>query len=97
MHPSNMTANQNLLAVLTLLEKIEPPPPGAHHAITCAQYGSDETGWEYRLALNLRYAKNGTEQTKIFFLEDGDLEKVPGDLVKEVVDILRGEWPEEWL
>jgi hypothetical protein len=64
-----MTASENLLAFLTLLEKIEPPPHGAHHAITCAQYGSDEDGWETRLALALRYARNGTEQTRIFFLD----------------------------
>jgi hypothetical protein len=76
-----------LLNLLKALEHKIPPIPAAgavadaHHAITFSQYGSDEQGWEDRLALHVR-----TQKSITFFLDDGDFEKPIDALVAEIVD-----------
>lgn len=55
---------------LKAIEVELPPPPRCHHAITYAQYGSDETGWEDKLALQL----NIGGKFFCFFLDDYDFE-----------------------
>lgn len=75
---------KRIMEFLKLLESALPPPEGAHHSITFAQYGSDDAGWDDRLALGLR--EGGT--TRIVFLEDGDLERPPSELVTEITQLV---------
>lgn len=71
-----------LIKFLKTLEEVVPPPVECHHAITYAQYGSDEIGWEDRLALRINVA--GDE--RVLFLDTGDLEnEIDWDLVKTLV------------
>jgi hypothetical protein len=62
------TLRAYLIDVLKNLEAAIPPPPNCHHAITYAQYGSDETGWEDRLALQVN--KEGTFHCVFIDAED---------------------------
>jgi len=74
---------QWLMTLLTSLETALPPPAGAHHAITAARYGSEETGWEDRLALHLML--DGERVT--LFLDDDDFAADPAALAAEVVQV----------
>lgn len=75
---------QWLTTLLVKLEEVLPPTPGAHHAITAASYGSDETGWEDQLALHLMIP-NGRVTV---FLEEDDFAKTSESVVTEVVQML---------
>ena len=72
---------QWLMTLLRSLEAELPPPAGAHHAITAARYGSDETGWEDRLALHLML--DGERVT--LFLDDDDFAAAPDTVAADVV------------
>jgi len=74
---------QWLMTLLRALETALPPPAGAHHAITAARYGSDETGWEDRLALHLML--DGERVT--MFLDDDDFAAAPDAVAAEVVRV----------
>jgi hypothetical protein len=74
---------EELLELLRELERRIVPPPGCHHSITRAEYGSDADGWEERLALQVWLPTS----TRIFFLDDRDFEKPVGDLVGEVIEL----------
>ena len=58
-----------LINLLKELELRVPPPPNCHHCITYAQFGSDKTGWEDRLALQV----NRDGKFRCFFLDEDDL------------------------
>jgi hypothetical protein len=63
-----------LINFLKALETAVPPPPHCHHAITYARYGSDEKGWQDRLALQVGVICNCKELIfHCFFLNDEDL------------------------
>lgn len=64
-----MTA-KNLMNWLKAIETAIPPPMHCHHAITYAQFGSDDCGWEDKLALQI----NLDGKFLCFFLEDYDFE-----------------------
>jgi hypothetical protein len=72
---------QFLIDFLKLLERELPPPANCHHGIGYAQFGSDSTGWEDRLALQI----NVGGVFHCFFLDEADFEKTPARLVTEVV------------
>jgi hypothetical protein len=70
-----------LLNFLKSLEAAIPPPPLCHHAITYAQFGSDDTGWQDKLALQI----NCDGVFHCFFLEPDDFEgKSTVDLIAEI-------------
>jgi hypothetical protein len=71
-----------ILQFLKKLEKALPPAPGAHHAITAALYGSDQDGWDERLALHLVFIS----ESVTLFLEDADFSSGPDALVAAIVD-----------
>lgn len=58
-----------LIKLLKELECRVPPPLNCHHCITYAQFGSDKTGWEDRLALQV----NRDGKFRCFFLDKDDL------------------------
>lgn len=71
---------QFLIDFLKALEAELPPPANCHHAITYAQFGNHEAGWEDRLALQLNVEGVFT----CFFLDDKDFNETPEDLAKNV-------------
>lgn len=74
---------------LELLEKRLPPPMCCHHSIHFAQYGSDATGWEPRLALSLHLAQaDGSSTYSTLFLEAQDGKKPASVLVSEIVRLV---------
>lgn len=79
---------EQILEFLKLLEQELPPASGAHHAITFAQYGSDATGWEDVLALQISFGG----LFHCFFLESGDLER-GADLIQQIANSLRVPFP----
>lgn len=80
-----MNVKTFLIETLKLLEVAIPPPPKAHHGISYAKYGSDESGWDDRLALHVN--KSGVFHC--LFFDDEDFEKSPETLVGEIVAILQ--------
>ena len=63
-----------LINFLKTLEGVIPPPPHCHHVITYARYGSDEKGWEDKLALQVGVACDDQEPVfHCFFLDEEDL------------------------
>lgn len=75
---------QFLIDLLKALEAAVPPPALCHHAITYAQYGSDETGWEDRLAIQV----NRGGKFQCLFLDDGDFRIPAAFVVAEIVKVL---------
>ena len=73
-----------IIELLKGLEVAIPPAPTCHHAITFAQYGSDEVGWDDRLALQVGVGG----EFHCLFLDDSDMEKPAGQLICEVVAAL---------
>ena len=69
-----------LIGLLREIENAIPPPTNCHHVLTRAQFGSDEKGWEERLALQV----NQDGKFWCFFLGDADFEKTPKVLAHEV-------------
>lgn len=76
-----MNARQFLVEVLKGLEASVPPDPGCHYAVLFAKYGSDEDGWEDRLAVHMKHA--GKMHT--LFLEEADFQKEPSALISDIV------------
>lgn len=74
---------EKLLRFLMDLEKAVPPPEDGHHALTHARYGSNETGWEDKLALQVN--RNG--ELHCFFLVGKDMEE-PERVISEIVEEL---------
>lgn len=74
-----------LLAFMVALEAAIPPPEKCRHSLSRFSYGSNETGWEDRLALQL----NDGGEFRAYFFEMGDLEKPVDELVREVVELHR--------
>lgn len=70
-----------IMRFLKLLEENIPPPERCHHVITFAQFGSDETGWNDRLALQV----NDQGKFYCFFLDDEDFTLDPEHLVLGVM------------
>lgn len=75
-------AGRPLRETLKALEKVFPPPPGQHHALTFCRYGSDATGWEDKLALRLRGP--GADAVTTFFVEDHELQQPVDELVAAI-------------
>jgi hypothetical protein len=73
-----------LIDVLKQLEAAIPPPQHCHHAITFARYGSDLTGWEDKLALQI----NSGGKFHCFFLDDQDFRTEPARFVESVVHLM---------
>jgi len=69
-----------LISFLKHLEMLAPPPPNCHHCLTFALYGSDVTGWEEKLALQLN--RRGTFLCG--FLEAEDFSHSPEELAEKV-------------
>ena len=80
---------QWLIDMLKRLEFLVPPPPNCHHAITFAQFGSEEDGWQDRLALQV----NRDGKFHCFFLDDEDCHQEPVAIADEVAELLRKEPP----
>jgi hypothetical protein len=76
---------QWLMDFLLGLEAAAPPDRLCHHALLVTRYGSDETGWEKRMSLQMSL---GGGTFRIFFLDPEDFEKSPQSLVSEVVALL---------
>ncbi len=74
-----------LIELLKGIEERVPPPPYCHHALTYAQYGSDQEGWEDRLALQIN--QNGV--FRCVFLDEGDFDKNSYNLVADIVEMLK--------
>ena len=73
--------------VITLLKQMEEaiaPPQHCHHALTYARYGSDESGWVDKLALQVN--QNGSFHC--FFIDEGDDLNPPEDIVAEIVGMI---------
>ena len=80
-----------LINFLKALEAAVPPPPHCHHALTYARYGSEEKGWEDRLALQIAATSSEVTGEPIFyclFLDDDDLCKPVDELIIEIVVVL---------
>jgi len=75
-----MKIKQFLTEVLTGLEVSLPPSKNGHHAITAARYGSDEAGYEDKLALQI----NDNGVFRCLFIEEDDLERTPEQFILEV-------------
>lgn len=80
---------QYLIDLLKCLEAAIPPPANCHHAITFAQFGSDETEWEDRLALQI----NRGGIFHCIFLDDDDLQCFPDYVAAHVVKLLAQDMP----
>ncbi len=77
--------NRNfLIDFFKQLEAAIPPSPNCHHVICYAQYGSDEDGWEDRLAVKI----NQSGEILCFFIESEDEEKSVAELVRSFKDLL---------
>jgi len=74
-----------LIDLLKRLEELIPPPPNCHHAITYAQYGSDEAGWSDRLVLQV----NEGCKFQQFFIGPEEEAKSALDLAEEIAAIQR--------
>ncbi len=75
--------NRRLMEFLRLLESAVPPSDGCHHAIILYKYGSGDK-WEDQLSVCMRIG----EVNKVLFLDDGDLDRPPADLVSDIVRLL---------
>ena len=64
------------ITFLKELERLVPPPANCHHAITYAQYGSDASGWEDKLAVQV----NTSGVFLCIFLDESDCDCGPDDL-----------------
>lgn len=71
---------QFLIEVLTGLEAAIPPPRLCHHSISAAQFGSDEEGWETRLALQI----NDNGVFRCLFITEDDFESTPEHFIAAV-------------
>lgn len=78
---------QWLIDFLKEMERLVPPPRGAHHAVRFGQYGSDETGWDDKLCLQL----NDGGSLSMFFLDAEDFESTPERLAIAVFDLGRAQ------
>ncbi len=86
-----MNIKQFLTEVLTGLEATFPPSKNGHHAITAARYGSDKTGYEAKLALQI----NDNGVFRCLFLEEDDLDRTPEQLISAVKAALAVPFPQE--
>lgn len=73
-----------LISFFKALEARIPPAHGTHHAIHFALYGSDESDWAEKLALQI---SSGT-RFRTIFLDADDLDKPIPQLVEEVASVL---------
>lgn len=62
-----------LIDFLMSLERLVPPPPKCHHVLLHSRYGSESSGWEDKLAVQVNV--NGVFHA--FFLEEKDFESKP--------------------
>ena len=76
---------QKLIMLLKHLEAALPPPLGCHHSIMYSQFGSEETGLEDKLMLQI--LNDGVFISVV--LDDIDFEKTNVDLIAEIVDLLK--------
>lgn len=69
-----------LIDLLKAIEREITPPARCHHALMYTQHGSDETGWEDRLSLQI----NRMGVFHCWFLDPGDFDKTPDQLAAEI-------------
>ena len=80
--PRIILARDYLIQFLKALERLVPPDgEDAHHAITYVRYGSDEEGWEDRLALRPAIKLPGQREA-VFYIDAGDFSKPPAVLAR---------------
>jgi hypothetical protein len=77
--------HQWLLDFLKGLESVIPPPANCHHVITFAQYGSDQDGWEDRLALQV----NVGGKFYCFFFDANDMTQEPRKIIESIGELLK--------
>lgn len=70
-----------LIEFLKQLETALPPPPHCQHSISYARYGSDDQGWDDKLALNI----NDGGMFDVLLFDDDDFSGTPAQLVKAVL------------
>lgn len=73
-----------LITFLKRLEELLPPPANCHHVVTFARYGSNESGWTDKLALQLNHGG----VFRCFFLDDEDFAASPKVLASSIVAAL---------
>jgi hypothetical protein len=71
-----------LLLLLKSLEARIPPGNARHHAMTFAQYGSDETGWSDQLAIHVWVG----DKLQTVFLDESDFNWPPESLAGAIKD-----------
>ena len=76
---------QFLIDMLKRLEFLVPPPAHCHHAITYAQFGSDKTEWQDRLAVQV----NVDGKFLCFFLDDEDFHQEAEAVANEIAELIR--------
>jgi hypothetical protein len=69
-----------LIDFLRVLEQRIQPPRNCHHVITYAQYGSDDEGWNEKLAVQV----NDRGNFYAFFIDDDDFSAPPDALAEEI-------------
>jgi hypothetical protein len=75
---------QALIDLLRAVEKAIPPPKNCHHALVAAKFGSDEVGWQDKLALQV----NRDGRFHAFFLDEEDFAKEPKKLAADILALL---------
>ena len=75
---------QWLIDFLKELERLIPPPEGGHHALTYAQYGSDDEDWTDQLKLTV--FDGGVFRP--FFLDEEDLNRTPKVVATDVLGLV---------
>lgn len=78
-----MKTRQDWIDFFRVLEQYIPPPAGCHHALHFAQYGSDDTEWTDRVAVQV----NDNDTMHVYFLDDQDFEMTGGAVAKGIFDI----------
>jgi hypothetical protein len=81
-----------LMRLFAILEALYPPRLNGHHHLVSVAYGSDEDGWEPKLALTLSMSEFHT-----FFIEPADFDKTPEALADEITGLMvgRGKFPRQ--
>lgn len=73
-----------LLHLLKQLEEKVTPPQGCHHAIMFRKYGSDESGWEDKLVLQMSLSSGLWN----LFLEELDFSRATDVLIADITKLL---------
>ncbi len=79
-----------------LAEELPANRDGIRHSICLKQYGSEEHGFEDRLACVVRLEDDeGAFNWRVLWLEDSDFEKSPIELAREIKELVLHPSPRE--